>query len=495
MSGAASNYLAFDLGGSGGKLFLCRFDGERLGLEAVHAFDHEPIAVSGGLYWDLLRIYSEMNAGVRRASGLAEGPIRSMGIDSFSNDFALVDARGELLTQLRCYRDDRTERYREAIYARMSPERLYELTGNQVAPFNTLMQLAAMREAGQGYLLDNAHKLLFTPDLLIRFMTGVEASEYTISSVSQMYDPAREDWSEEILGAFGIPRRLLCDIARPGSILGGTSAAYERELGIGGFDLVSVCEHDTASAFLAATTGGERAVISSGTWSLVGTEVPAPIIGREGFQLNIANEGGFGGRHRLLRNVMGLWIVQEIGRQLEARGECLGYSGMAAAAERSRPFAFRIDPDHGDFFAPADMMSQVARHCARNGGGQPRDPGETLRCVFESLAFKYRWAVEKIEGLTGLPLAAVNVVGGGSKNALLCQFTANACGRPVLAGPSDATALGNLLVQLLADRRISSIEEGKELIARSFPLVEYLPEETERWEEEYCAFKAGLALP
>jgi rhamnulokinase len=495
MTKSAANYLAFDLGGSGGKLFLCRFDGERIAIEAVHGFDNEPIAVNGGLYWDILYIYRQMNIGVRKAAALAGGPIRSIGIDSFSNDFAFIDGRGELLTPLRCYRDKRTERYAEAIYARMSRERLYALTGNQVAPFNTLMQLAAMREAGQGHLLDNAHKLLFTPDLLIHFMTGVEASEYTISSVSQMYDPGREDWSEEILNAYGIPRRLLCDIARPGAIVGRTREAYDREQGIGGFDVVSVCEHDTASAFLAATSGGERAIISSGTWSLVGTEVEAPIIGSEGFALNIANEGGFGGRHRLLRNVMGLWIVQEIKRQLEARGESWSYESMAAAAEGAEPFARRIDPDDSGFFSPEDMLAQVARQCERGGRGAPRDAGEALRCVFESLAFKYRWAVEKIEGLTGRPLAAVNVVGGGSRNELLCRFTANACARPVLAGPSEATALGNLLVQLLSDGRISSIEEGKALIAASFPLVEYLPANAARWEEEYGAFKEALALP
>jgi sugar (pentulose or hexulose) kinase len=490
----SENYLAFDLGGSGGKLLICRFDGERLVLEDVHRFRNEPLSVNDCLYWDLWHIYRQMNQGIRKAMDVAGGRIRSIGLDSFSNDHAFIDGRGELLTPLRCYRDKRTERYREAIYGKMSPDRLYALSGNQIAPFNTLMQLAAMREAGQGYILDNASMMLFTPDLLIHFMTGEAATEYTMASVSQMFDFARDDWSEEILRAFDIPRELLGRIAPTGSIVGKTRGPYNRELGIPGLDVVSVCEHDTASAFLAATCKGERAIISSGTWSLVGTEIPAPIIKSFGYRHNIANEGGFGGRHRLLRNVMGLWIVQELKRQYEVRGESCGFAEMESAAALARPFAHKIDPDDFEFFAPADMEAAIAGRCMARSGRAPETMGETLRCVYESLAFKYRWAIEKIEELTGRSLPVVNVVGGGSRNKLLCQFTANACGKPVLAGPTDATALGNVLVQLLADGRVSSLEEGKELVLRSFPLEEYLPQERESWDGAYGEFTRVFAL-
>lgn len=484
-----SAYLAFDLGGSGGKLLLGRFDGERLSLEEVHRFDNEPVAVNGGLYWDLLYIYRNMNLGVRKA---AKAGVRSIGIDSFSNDFAFVDAQGELLTPMRCYRDGRTERYRDAIYARMPPERLYAITGNQTAPFNTLMQLAAMREAGQGHILDNAHRLLFAPDLLALFMTGESASEYTIASVSQMLDVRTGDWSAEILEAFGIPRGLLCGIARSGARLGHTRKAYEEELGIAGMEVVSVCEHDTASAFLAAPTPGARAILSSGTWSLVGTEVPSPIVEDLGYRYNIANEGGLPGRHRILRNVMGLWIVQEIRRQREARGEACSFADLEGAAAAAPPFAHSIDPDDSLFYAPLDMEGSVARRCSERAGKAPGTLGETVRCVLESLALKYRWALDRIEELAGRALPSVDLIGGGSRNGLLCHLAADACGRPVLAGLPDATALGNILVQLMADGRISSIEEGRELVRRSFPLAEYLPTDRGLWEDKYGEFKEAL---
>jgi rhamnulokinase len=490
---SAINYLAFDLGGSGGKLMLSGFDGERLSLQDLHRFEGGPIAANGCLYWEVLDIYREMNRGIAKAARLAEGPIRSIGIDSFSNDFALVDAAGELLTPVRCYRDARTLRHAEAIYSKMPRERLYAITGNQAAPFNTLMQLAAMREAGQGFLLENAHRLLFTPDLLIHFMTGEMVSEYTIASVSQMYDFARRDWSDEILRAFDIPRSLLCEPVQPGTLVGRTNEGYNRELGIAGLEVVSVCEHDTASAFIAACTEGPRAVISSGTWSLVGTEVGSPVIEGRGFDHNIANEGGLPGRHRLLRNVMGLWIVQELKRQYEIRGERHSFAEMEAAALAAPPFAHSVDPDDPLFFAPTDMIEALARRC-RARGGIPESLGAQLRCVYESLAFKYRWAIEKIEELCSRPLPRIDLVGGGSKNSLLCQFTADACGRPVHAGPAEATALGNILVQLLADGQIASVEEGRELIARSFPMEEYLPRDSKLWEEKYAEFKEAFAL-
>jgi sugar (pentulose or hexulose) kinase len=501
----SADYLAFDLGASGGKLLLGRFDGERLSFEDVYRFGNEPISANGCLYWDLMDIHRHMKLGIRKAVALAGGRIRSMGIDSFSNDFAFMDRRGELLTPLRCYRDARTERHRDAIYAKMPPERLYALTGNQVAPFNTLMQLAAMIEAGQGHILENAHRLLFTPDILVHFMTGEAVSEYTIASVSQMFDFSRNGWSDEILGAFGIPRDILCPISRPGTVVGRTTQAFCRELGVEGFDLVSVCEHDTASAYLAATSAGERAIISSGTWSLVGTEVPAPLILPAGYRDNIANEGGLVGRHRLVRNVMGLWILQELRRQWAARdiqsggGGHQGFAEMEAAAARAAPFAHRINPDDPRLFSPVDMEATVAECCVAGGdatgsAAASQTMGETVRCILEGLAFKYRWAIERIEALTGRHLPSVDIIGGGSRNALLCQFTADACDRPVRAGMTDATALGNLMVQLLADRQISSIEEGKELIKRTFPIKEYLPREAGVWAREYEEFKKAFAL-
>jgi sugar (pentulose or hexulose) kinase len=494
-----AEYLAFDLGGSGGRLVRGFFDGRCLELEAVHSFDNEAVAVDDCLYWDLFGIYRELKAGIGKAAAssaaasLAEVP-RSIGFDSFSNDFAFIDRRGELLTPLRCYRDGRTERHKKAIYARMPPQRLYEITGNQPAPFNTLMQLAAMREAGQGHILDNAYKMLFTPDLLVHFLTGEAATEYTMASVSQLCDLGSRSWSPEILSAFALRRDMLCDIVQPGTIIGRTRRSCDAELGLSALTVVAACEHDTASAFLAATSEGDRAIISSGTWSLVGTEVGSPILAESGYRHNIANEGGFGGRQRLLRNVMGLWIIQELRRQDCGQGKQWSFAELEEAAANASPFAHSIDPDNPDFYAPADMAATIARHCLERTGKAPATMGETVRCVLESLAFKYRWAMEKIEELTGRPMRAVNIVGGGSNNRLLCQFTANASGLPVLAGPSDASALGNILVQLLADRQISGIEEGKRLIADSFPIAAYAPAGIDAWNERYGEFKLAFGL-
>ncbi|MFZ4618486.1 MAG: rhamnulokinase [Rectinemataceae bacterium] len=489
----SADYLAFDLGGSGGRLVRGRFDGRRLDLETVHSFDNEAVAVDDCLYWDLFGIYRELKAGIGKAAASAAAP-RSIGFDSFSNDFAFIDRRGELLTPLRCYRDGRTDRHKQAIYAKMQMRRLYEITGNQRAPFNTLMQLAAMREAGQGHILDNAYKMLFTPDLLVHFLSGEAATEYTMASVSQLHDICAGGWSPEILAAFALRRDMLCDIVEPGTIIGRTRRSCDAGLGLSGLSVVAACEHDTASAFLAATSEGDRAIISSGTWSLVGTEVDSPIVTESGYRHNIANEGGFGGRHRLLRNVMGLWIIQELRRQQHGEGGQWSFEEMEEAAARAEPFAHSIDPDDPAYYAPEDMAATIARCCLERTGKAPASMGETVRCVLESLAFKYRWAMEKIEELTGRPIRAVNIVGGGSNNRLLCQFTANASGLPVLAGPSDASALGNILVQLLADRQISSIGEGKRLIADSFRIEEYAPVGIAAWNERYGAFKLAFSL-
>ncbi|HBE79042.1 MAG TPA: rhamnulokinase [Firmicutes bacterium] len=488
------NCIAFDLGGSGGKLFLCHFDGEHLSLKDVHRFDNNPLSLNNGLYWNILNIYSHLNTGVKKAMQLADQPIVSLGLDSFSNDFAFIDQSGELLTQLRCYRDQRTEKHKAAIYAKMSPERLYSLSGNQIALFNTLMQLAAMQESGQGYILKNAHKMLFAPDLLINFLTGETASEYTIASVSQMFDFSKNTWNDEIIRAYDIPPNIFCDIVTPGTIIGKTKNSYNKELDITGFNVVSVCEHDTASAFLSSMSKGDHIIISSGTWSLVGTEVNAPIINPMSYRYNIANEGGFRGRHRLLRNVMGLWIIQELRNYYNSHGQQYSFADMEEAATQAKPFAHRIDPDDLIFFSPEDMPLKISQKCMEFDGKSPQNMGETVRCAVESLAFKYRWSIEKIEQLIGKSLPIINIIGGGSKDRLLCQFTANACNKSVLAGLSDATALGNILVQLLANRQISSLEQGQDLIRQSFPIAEYLPCETPVWEEKYQEFKATFHL-
>lgn len=481
--------VAFDLGGSGGKVQLGRFDGRTIQIEQMHRFEHSPCHINDGLYWDIIDIYRQMNIGLKKSVAATNDEITSFGIDSFSNDFAFISSSGELISSLRCYRDNRTQRYKNKIYEKLSPKRLYSLTGNQNANFNTLMQLAAMKKADQGYLMEHGNKMLFTPDLLIHFLTGEVVSEYTISSVSQMYSLQDGGWCAEILNAYQIPREMFGTLAQPGTVAGKTTYNCNQQLGTKGFQVVSVCEHDTASAFLASTCQEKCAIISSGTWALVGTEVQSPIINELGFKHNIANEGGYPGHHRLLRNVMGTWLLQEIRAYYHKKGQDYSYAQMEALAESEAPFAFLIDVDNDLFFEPDNMPEKINTVCSQIYNTAPKSVGALVRCVYESLAMKYRWTIEILEQMTGTPLPVVNIVGGGSKDALMCQFTANACNKQVIAGPAEATSFGNFLVQLISVNEISTIREGKEILNASFTTREFTPQDTALWNEKYLEFK------
>jgi sugar (pentulose or hexulose) kinase len=486
------NMLAFDLGGSGAKLVLGKFDGHTLRLETIHRFEHSPIRIRNGLYWDIVNIYRNLMQGIGKAVEATGDSIESFGVDSFSNDFAFVSREGELLSQLRCYRDSRTERYKERIYAKMPPEKLYALTGNQNANFNTLMQLAAMCEAGQGYLIRNACKMLFTPDLLTYFLTGNPVAEYTVSSVSQMFSFAANRWDPEILKTFGLSESLFGKLVMPGTVVGVTDGSVNRFLGAKGFPVVAVCEHDTASAFLASAGGKDSVIISSGTWALVGVQVEKPMISGYGLKYNVANEGGYRGYHRLLRNVMGTWIIQQIREDCRRKGREYTYSQLEAMAAESEPFAYWVDVDDPVFFEPGNMPEKVRQACKKLWGSAPRDLGGVVRCVYESLAMKFRWSVEILEHMTGRTYPSVNLIGGGSKDGLMCQLTADICGKPVTAGPAEATSYGNLMVQLIADGAVENVEEGRKILRASFSVREYRPQMPA--DGEYRKFKSMLHL-
>jgi sugar (pentulose or hexulose) kinase len=481
------NLLAFDLGGSGGKLLQGRFDGERIGLSEIARFENRPVRLGGGLYWDMIGICRFLLESLQKASALSE--IHSLGIDSFSNDFGLLDRAGELLSPVRCYRDERTVRHSGYIYSRISPRRLYEITGNQNARFNTLMQLGAIRGAGQGWLLDNADKCLFVPDLLTFFLTGEKTAEYTIASVSQLFSFERRDFSEELLGLLRLRRELFGPVSMPGAGIGTITETLAREQGLSRFKVVSICEHDTASAYIASPLNRkDRVIISSGTWSLMGCELEAPLLCEEGFRHNFANEGSYPGHHRFLRNVMGSWIIQEIMADYHAKGRNYSYADMEREAETAAPFAFFINVDDDMFFSPGGMPDKIRQVCRERYGKAPEEPGPLLRCVYESLAMKYRYTLDLLKRITGRTFSIINIVGGGARDSLLCRFTADACNCPVAAGPQEATALGNLLVQLVAAGELSSIEQGRAMMAVSFPPLQYEPLNAGLWEAQYQRF-------
>ena len=483
------NLVAFDLGASGGKAIEGRFDNGRLTLSELTRFEHGPIPMGEGLFWEIAGIYRNLLEGLRKAS--SRGQVFSLGIDTFSNDFGFIDKNGELLTPVRCYRDKRTLRHADYVYGKIPKKRLHELTGNQNAPFNTLMQLGAMQAAGQNWILEKAHKFLFTPDLFTCFLTGEVVAEYTITSVSQLYSFADGEFSREVLETFNIRRDLFGPVVMPGTVAGIARNDICRDQGFSPFRIVSVCEHDTGSAYLSSPLDRRDAIIiSCGTWALMGCELDGPMINEATYRHNIANEGGYPGYHRFLKNVMGSWIIQEIRADYRAKGKEYSYGELEDAAKKAAPFAFFIDVDDNTFFAPGNMAGKIRDNCRQRCGRAPEDIGELTRCVYESLAMKYRRNLEILENVTGNKFSVINIVGGGSKDGLMCQFTADACKRPVAAGPQEATVLGNTLVQLVSAGKIASISEGRSVIAASFPPQYYQPEDTERWEEgygRYCA--------
>jgi len=476
--------LAFDLGGSGGKLFTGTLREDRLIVAPVYDFPNRFQDRTDGLFWDLAGIRRHMALGIQKAS--ADGAVDSFGADSFNNDFALLDASGIPMLPMRCYRDSRMVRCSDRIYDVIPREKLYSYTGNQLASFNTFMQLASMCIEGEGHILKQADTMLLLSDLLGYDITGAKYAEYTAAAETQFLDTATHRWIPEVLNAFDIPTHLLPQVVEPGTVVGRATESFCLKNGIRPFDHVAVCQHDTASAF-AATAMEDSAIISSGTWSLIGLLTPGPVITDQTYRYNIANEGGLPGKHRLLKNVMGMWILQELLREYAADGLVFSYAQTQELAAQAPAFAYLFDPDAPEFFQPGQMLEKIRSACHSAWGRAPQTPGEVFRTVYECLALRSRYALERLEEVTGQHPASVNVLGGGSRDAFACRCLAGAMGRPVYAGPANATAIGNLLVQLAAHGQIS-MAEAPELIRRSFQSLCYEPENSPLWNAHYEAF-------
>lgn len=485
--------IAFDLGASSGKMMLGEFDGQYMKTQIIHRFPNRQVGVGGDLYWDILDIYQNLTKGIRKGRSLAGEAIGSLGMDSYCNDFGLIGKNGSLVSQMRCYRDPRMARRTDEIYRKVSREELYRLTGNQIAPFNTVIQLAAMTLEGEGYLLKNCSRLLHLPDLLTYFITGEVFSEYTIASVSQMFNYKTNDWNKEILGRFGIPDQILAPIIEPGEFAGEFTELTARELGVEKIKVAAVGEHDTASAVAALPlTQKSTAYISSGTWSLMGVETKIPIINEDTFRYNIAIEGGVEHRYRMLKNIMGLWLVQECRLEYAKMGWDYSFEELSKLAEKEQPFQSLIDPDDPVFYMPGNMLEKIRNYCTASDQPVPERPGQFIRAVKESLAFKYRWVKEILEKIRGEEIQTIHILGGGGLDELLNQFTANACGTPVYAGPAEAALMGNFLMQMKAGGEITDISQGREILSRSIKISRFYPENTVDWEEHYLYFKSLL---
>lgn len=468
------NMLAIDLGASSGRGIVGGFDGKRLTLDECHRFTNDPVMAGGRFYWDVLRILHEIKQAIRNAAKDGGAPL-GMGIDTWGVDYGLLDKNGRLMGNPVHYRDTRTRGMAAALEDRLPRAELYRITGIQSIDFNTVYQLAA-EQRDDAARLAAADALLFTPDLLNYFLTGKRATEYTIASTGALLDAATGEISAEVLQKLGLPAGLFAKTVRPGNCLGGFSAAVKEELGGIDMSVFNVAAHDTASAVLSVPAEGEDFVyISSGTWSLMGTELKKPLINDDTMAANFTNEGGAFSTIRFLKNIMGLWILQESRRQWKREGREIGFGEMSAMAEREAPFRSLINPDDSLFATPGDMPRRIAEYCKKTGQPVPESVGEIVRTVVDSLALRYRYTMEKITALRDRAVPAIHVVGGGTKDTLLCRMTANVCGVPVIAGPTEATAIGNLCMQYVAAGELAGLADVRALVRESFSPVLYQP--------------------
>jgi len=484
---ATTKILAFDLGAESGRGLVGAFDGERLGLDVVHRFANGAVQTLDTLHWDVLRLWSEMLAGLRKA-GAEHRDLASVGIDTWGVDFALLGRGGALLGNPRHYRDPHTEGTMEAAFELVPRAEIFRQTGIQFMRFNSLFQLLALKR-DRSPLLDAAETMLFIPDLFHYWLTGIKANEYTDASTSQLIDAHTRGWSIDLVRRFGFPDRILGTLVPPGTVLGPLRPSVATQVGVAGLPVIAPATHDTAAAVAAVpATGDSWAYISSGTWSLMGVETRQPLTDDRALRVNFTNEGGVGGTIRLLKNIMGLWLVQECRRAWQHAGKDYSYEELMRRAESARPFLSVVDPDDATFLLPASMPAAIADCCRKTRQEVPEEPGAVVRCALEALALRYRYVLERLEELVGKRLGAIHVVGGGSQNTLLCQLTADACNRPVVAGPVEATAIGNVLVQMIGLRMIGSLAEGRAIVRRSFDVKTYEPVQPDRWLAPYERF-------
>ena len=482
--------LAFDFGASSGRAIVGVFDGEKIELREVHRFSNDPVDINGTVYWDIQRLFFEIKQGILKAK--EDGGFDSIGIDTWGVDFGLIRKDGTLVENPVHYRDSRNDGMVKRSAKYMPHEKMYDITGIQFMDFNTVFQLLSLKE-NRPYILDEADKLLFTPDLLNYMLTGVKAAEYSIATTSQMVDLRTNDWSDEILEAFGIKKSLLADIVPSGTVIGQLSDSICEELGVPKADVIAVCSHDTQSAITATPCQDDDFVfISCGTWSLFGTEVKAPIINEASKKLNVTNEGGYGYTTAFLKNICGLWLIQESRRQWIREGSEYSYAELEKMALECEPFKCFIDPDAPEFAPMGNLPGRVREYCRKTNQYVPETVGEIMRCIYESLALKYRYTFDGIKNCTSRDYDRIHVMGGGTKDRLLLQMTANSCGVNVYGGPIEATALGNIAVQLLSDGTVKDIKQVRKIIADGENLKIYTPADCGEWEKAYEKFKAVI---
>ena len=487
--------LAIDLGAETGRGVLGEFNGDKLNIKELHRFPSHNVRLHSHIYWDALGIFSEIKKIISIAK--QEGNIEGIGITTWGVDFGLFGDNGLLLSTPFHYRDGRTQGVPEEVFNTVSQEKLFEKTGLQTIPISSLFQLYATKKEFP-YLVDNAKKLLFMPDIFNYFLTGEQVSEYTIASTSAMYNSnghgqmraPRGNWNYDILEQLGLPGKILADVISPGTFIANVSNEIKEDTGCGDIPVYAVCCHDTASAVVGVPAGETVwGYISSGTWSLLGVETANPVLNEKSYNYNFSNEGGYGGSIRFLKNIMGLWIWQECRREWIKKGTEHSYLEMTEMADKAKPFTAFIDINRNEFLFPGNMVEKIQSFCKKTGQEVPEGVASITRVILESLAMEYKFAFENLEDAINNKVESLHIVGGGSQNRLLSQFTASATKKTVMAGPVEATSAGNLLVQIMAKKVISNLTQLREVVRNSFPLFLYQPKETALWDQHYETYK------
>jgi len=481
-------YLAFDFGAESGRAVLAHLQAGILTTEEVHRFPNQPVEYGGSLHWDTPRLWLE----IRKALGSVDQlQLSGIGVDTWGVDYALLGEQGELLQNPYHYRDRRTQNVMEEVFRKVPKEEIYNATGIQFMPINTLYQLFAAQRDTPG-ILATAKQFLTIPDLFHYWLTGNPVCEFTNATTTQLVDPKRRVWATDLMRRLGLRPDLPAPIVEPGTVVGSLLSSVAESSSLTGTPVIAPASHDTGSAVAAITARDGTAFLSSGTWSLIGTELDAPVITPETLKANFTNEGGVNGTTRLLKNVMGLWMLQGCRNSWHSRGQSADYRELVELASREPAFAHLVDPDDESFLRPADMPAAIDDFCRKTHQATPKSTGAYVRCVLESLALKYRLVLQNLERVCDQRIDQIRVIGGGSKNRLLNQFTADATGKRVLAGPAEATALGNIAIQILATGEASSLPDVRAIVDRSFPTEIFDPVDTDKWEkhterfEHYC---------
>lgn len=483
-------FIAVDLGAGSGRVIAAKTDGSTLEFDEMHRFDNPGTDLPGGSFWDIIGLYREILEGLRRSVERYGEKIVSIGIDTWGCDFGLIDANGELLGMPHQYRDPRFEGMAEAVHALLPESEIYAQTGIKTNFYNSSLHLLAELRKGSP-ALNNAARLLFVPDLLAYWLTGRQAVERTIASTSQLLDARTGDWAWDVIDALGLPRQIFGEVVEPGTVLGVIRDEVAAFIGRAGIPVVASACHDTASAVAGIPMSGAGNLwLSSGTWSIMGVESAVPITTPEALELGFCNELGIAGSVRFLKNISGLWLIQECKRQWDLEGGKLNFAEMATLAQDATPFTAFIDPDDASFAAPGEMPDKIRAYCEKTGQPVPRDPGQVLRVATESLALKYRLVYEGICQLTGSHFSQLHAGGGGIQNELLSRATADALGIEVVAGPVEATSCGNVITQMIGTGHLPDVKAGRDLIRRSFAFRSYAPCDSAAWDAAYLRFKA-----